>query len=476
MTEYRFVLKATLKSPLHLGEGREGSATDAPLRRTAAGEVVLPGTSLAGVLRTIDEEITGSVSQCHLYKHTRGAACPCDTCSLYGQSRPSAAVTPGIVVRASRVRVFDSVIATTRTEIADSVSLDRVLRQAAKGRKFDREDVPAGSSLTVEVRLELDGDNLSTVGRLVSALNCLGRGEVPVGGRVAGGLGRLAATTPLEVSSRAFGSQSPDAFIKAITRGAGGWSPLDVSTLAIPQHARDSVISFTIRSRPESTFLVSDSAESVASGYDRAPRGGAASPQLPGSSLRGALRSAAERIARTLGGRGGACDPLGPNSCATMARLGQRATPPTQVPRCLACRLFGNEELGSPLLVQIDRQGSAKAVPFDHVAIDRFTGGQRHGLKFNVQASAEATFFVQLRLRKDAESKDLERFRALLALTVRELGLGWVTLGHGAAKGHGVFAIVENKVQGLGSDDELRAWVNGLATELGAQVKAAGDL
>ena len=51
LTEYRFVVPCRLQTPMHVGAGTGLQFSDSPLRRTASGKLVIPGTSLAGVLR-----------------------------------------------------------------------------------------------------------------------------------------------------------------------------------------------------------------------------------------------------------------------------------------------------------------------------------------------------------------------------------------------------------------------------------------
>ncbi|MGH9890489.1 MAG: type III CRISPR-associated RAMP protein Csx7 [bacterium] len=147
-----------------------------------------------------------------------------------------------------------------------------------------------------------------------------------------------------------------------------------------------------------------------------------AEPQvyLPGSSLKGVMRSHAERIARTLN-LDAACDPF--------AKLGEPATScghcfdkrkkdpddeeidPKEHPdttnravyrdSCPICRLFGSTWYAGRLAT-----ADAYAIgtpprpqPRDGVGIDRFTGGAAPGVKFDLEVVTEGCFKTSLHLR-----------------------------------------------------------------------------
>jgi CRISPR/Cas system CMR subunit Cmr4 (Cas7 group RAMP superfamily) len=52
MREYRFRLTCQTRTLLHCGAGHDSELSDADLRRRADGTLVLPGTSIAGALRS----------------------------------------------------------------------------------------------------------------------------------------------------------------------------------------------------------------------------------------------------------------------------------------------------------------------------------------------------------------------------------------------------------------------------------------
>jgi CRISPR/Cas system CSM-associated protein Csm3 (group 7 of RAMP superfamily) len=151
---------------------------------------------------------------------------------------------------------------------------------------------------------------------------------------------------------------------------------------------------------------------------------------LPAKSFKGALRSQAERILRTLGYP--ACDPS--NSEKTCVKPVETTEDLENV--CLACKLFGAPGWKSPLEISDFRlvPGDYKYETQEFVAVDRFTGGSKDGAKFNARVIYQPDFSGDLKLNQTRlTAKEL----GLLALTLRDLKEGDITFGLGAAKGFG---------------------------------------
>ncbi|CAK8712543.1 hypothetical protein GMJAKD_01805 [Candidatus Electrothrix aarhusensis] len=148
-------------------------------------------------------------------------------------------------------------------------------------------------------------------------------------------------------------------------------------------------------------------------------------PILPASSLRGALRSQAERIVRTLGGR--CCNPADP--CSPLREIKELDT------LCPVCQVFGAAGWKTGLrihafkCVQVDRSENRQ----DFVAIDRFHGGGKDGAKFAVEHSERPCFQGQITI----SSRVKESGKGLLALVLRDLREGDITFGLGTNKGYG---------------------------------------
>jgi CRISPR/Cas system CSM-associated protein Csm3 (group 7 of RAMP superfamily) len=421
MREYRFTGSFQLVTPLRLSSGEEAELADVAVWRRADGIIVVPGTSIAGAFRTYVERLTGVSCKIAEGLPSRRSsdepACGCAVCALFGDVRPGN--DPN--ARASRLMFCDAVVEGAKVRVVDGVAIDRQRRTAAERRKFDFEEVIPGAQLQIEVRGHAL-ENLE-VGWIGTAFRALGAGRMPLGGGVAQGFGRLAAR---ELTLRWRDTEMPEHLVVAVLNDAGedaAW-PETVDPFPGDDSAQPDFweICFRLVMPPDSTFLVADPTEAIATGFDRAPRGTASSPDLPATSLRGALRSAAERILRTLDPNA-ACDPTDSKTCcAARERVAMERDEAFE--RCLACQVFGNEEWASWIYIDVSRvSDSSRGQPFDHVAIDRFTGGAREGLKFDALATAGAQFEVRL-LAPNLPSEDRAWVTGLLALTLQDLHQG----------------------------------------------------
>ena len=74
---------------------------------------------------------------------------------------------------------------------------------------------------------------------------------------------------------------------------------------------------------------------------------------------------------------------------------------------------------------------------FDHVSIDRFTGGAIDGVLFQEKTIAQDdTFDIEILLHKDVKDKELKAFEKAL----KDITTGMLSLGAMTSKGHGVFS------------------------------------
>jgi CRISPR-associated RAMP protein (TIGR02581 family) len=148
-------------------------------------------------------------------------------------------------------------------------------------------------------------------------------------------------------------------------------------------------------------------------------RNGTREPYLPGSSLKGVIRSHAERIARTLKSPS-ACEPFWNEEikkdknrtdtvwCGELFKRregpsGPRIDNPTAYKdSCPACKLFGSTHFVGRLSVSDAYKvpgSSAFMQPRDGVGIDRFTGGASKNAKFDLEVLTDASFKFQIRIR-----------------------------------------------------------------------------
>jgi len=165
---------------------------------------------------------------------------------------------------------------------------------------------------------------------------------------------------------------------------------------------------------------------------------------IPGSSLKGVVRSAAEANLRgqTFGGIQGACNPLDPTSCGEQNRFkGQDTSADIHRKHCLACRLFGSQSIKGRASIRdllpppgpetID--ANRTLVRFG-VAINRVSGGVSRGKLFDQEVVPEGVTF--------AGDIALENYQVwqlgLLGAAFGELNDGFAQLGSSKSRGLGV--------------------------------------
>ena len=175
---------------------------------------------------------------------------------------------------------------------------------------------------------------------------------------------------------------------------------------------------------------------------------------LPGSSVRGALRSRASRIARTVLA---ARHKIGENDWSDANVHDQLAHDPD-----LVQRLFGSTERRGALTVLdtlASSNGSTRLIT--HNAGDRWTGGVAEGTLYGEEVHDAEWKNIVLELDLKALHEDDNRRRAawcLLGLVLAELAAGTLPLGSRGTRGLGQVEVTSIKVEGgrsIGIGDQL---------------------
>jgi CRISPR/Cas system CSM-associated protein Csm3 (group 7 of RAMP superfamily) len=523
MNDMMVEVKICTRTALHLGSGKGNETTDALLRRNAQGRLFLPGSAIAGALRAICTRLTPRLNTqqglCQAIKEEgnfrANDPCGCWVCNLFGDVNPQEADEkrqrnqPGGI--ASRLWVYDAEYEwekSAATSIRDGVGIDRATRTAARqgAVKFDLEVLPAGAEFTI--RLVLSQVRDATTQKRNEALLALTLAEWEdnrgsLGGRVARGLGAFDVQSITWHERDLTDIEKLMVFLKRKEAETGkvpsyfvGFCP------SLPQNERQkqakqqypvqawqgnqqstnladyavarswAVMDLTLQF--EGPMLVNDVAMARRSGFDHAPIAAIANGQhwvLPGSGLRGIIRSQAERIARTVATHQAVSqqqmtprdyflihNPAGdPNVSGGQAKLansdalltaagvdGTVRVKPVHLD--LADQLFGSVRMGSRLLVEdgalicVDGK-KTRLKAMDFLAIDRFTGGGRDSAKFDAVALWRPAFKTRLRL-DNPQAWEL----GWLLLTLRDLHEGLCTIGFGSAKGFGAVTIQQATV------------------------------
>jgi CRISPR/Cas system CSM-associated protein Csm3 (group 7 of RAMP superfamily) len=464
------------RSPLHIGDGFSterlellNEQTNQPveinsLTKDCRGSPYLPGSALKGVLRAwayshFDTSVHGQLE------------------ALFGSQRRNKAASNDTsdqseeMYRRGKVSFLDSMLENTsrqsyadpeheppywcsksQTAVQTNVRIDRKTRTALDQHLAHYEYNPAGLQFNVELIAHDLSDE--ALGLLLVCLKGFNHSEpIQLGGNTSNGWGH-ANWTLGKVES--IGKAELEAWLNA-SQPSTVPEPTSISQDDLQKY----MASFQPQARPyvhidlevqfTSPFLVNDPAEVAR--RDKVDAKAVTpqhiplvtvtgQPRLPSESLRGALRSQAERILLT----------LQPHWEAKVIATGKdepilkRGECFTSLP--LTSQLFGASGWRAPLHIHeptfIEDSGLFQQ---EFVAIDRFTGGGADQLKFNAEARLEPRYKVRL-------SIDLNRVSpaalGLLAYTLRDLCEGDIALGWGSSKGYGSCCAVVTNVNSKG--------------------------
>lgn len=426
----------------------------------------IPGTTLKGKLRSMADNLDEARRE-----------------QMFGSTDPEkeGAVGGKVIFFDARTHIEDFVLsdeqtgrlaywkAGRKTGVSAGVTISRKTRTASDKRLFHQEFVPEG----IIFKVRIAGVDLSEaeVKDLLSLLERFGTGQTgaTIGASTGDGWGKLRWTL---TGLKSLDETGLRGWISTAMQGNAdnaGWNILEEvspdrkaefihqARAGLTTAANPSSLSVDVTLRFDSNFLVNDPSkvkkksknrnddESEPNENDELPnhfplltRDGKV--LLPASSIRGALRSQAEKILRTLGGERAACYPDDKGlrkACDTVYSV-------SDLDRlCPACKIFGAPGWRSPIeLTDFTPQPNGDGIRVDKqefLAIDRFTGGGADGLKFNATSQFKPTLNGKI-------SMDLGRLGtagaggwaiALLIFTLRDLAEGDVRLGFGAAKGFG---------------------------------------
>jgi CRISPR/Cas system CSM-associated protein Csm3 (group 7 of RAMP superfamily) len=501
-----YYLSVQTKTALHIGTAAGANdVSDSLFRRDSQGRLVLPGTSIAGAIRShltrLAPAMTGADKKviCDALKPDQiieTQSCACIVCHLMGDIRPlnemrdakSLDELERLNGRASRLIVHDATIRPPQTHIRDGVGIDRTTGAAARAAsaKFDFETIPAGTQF--DIVLELEASDEVDRYLLNLALYEWREGRLRFGGNKSRGTGVLMLK---EVQITEFVLNNSSGLMTFLRRNIED-APKTSHTVTAPDrayHGRYSPVSGGVQSwltidfdlQAQGFFLTNDTTQATAEGYDHKSL-----LFLPGAGLRGAIRSQAERIARTLVNlrvdneddfpkRCPASNPFvmrgdkqnGIESSAARIRQGRgdlRKDEDKHVPLRedsnaydLSERLFGSVDWGSRLAVEdAPLTGEPTWKKLDFIAIDRFTGGAADGAKFDAYALWQPCFRCRLHL----EAQQAWEIGWLLYV-LKDLIDGRVSVGFGAAKGFGDVRLENLKLR-LGYAYPEAAPLNGL--------------
>lgn len=464
---------------LHIGSGDLTETTDSPVFRNSDGAIIIPGTAIAGSLRSLATRLAShfGFKECiALDENSSSKFCNCPVCNLFGSINSGKNSNEGT---ASKIWMSDAILENdSKTSIRDGVGIDRETRTSSRAAqaKYDLEVIPKDSVFSF--KLAIEGGVTEEQEKILScALAEWRKGRGYLGGNVARGLGNIQLIEIKVFSINLSSIENLMAFLKEddptkVADEEKGW--LEVKTNSgrslikcstNNEYLYNSFVQLDFTLKFTGGFVINDVLKAVQSGFDFCPRMENGNFVLPGSSLRGVIRSHAEKIARSLATLNSknaydflmkcpACNPFAGKetpltSCNILLREHKRKHKDEEIKdeqMCLACQFFGSSYKGSKMYVGdgylID---SPKIKIMDFLAIDRFTGGVREGAKFDALVLWQPSFKVRIFIENPKEWQ-----LGLLMLVLKDLKDGLISVGFGENKWLGK-VIVENEAIKVGA-------------------------
>ena len=414
------IIRGKLKnnSSFYIGSGETTEFLDTYIIRDSKNNIIIPGTSIAGSLRSYATRIAPhfGVKSC-IRLEPQETPCYCPVCKLFGSSDPKRNVERGFP---SKIWVYDAVLDNyDEPEIRDGIAVDRESQSAFKESKakFNFEVLPRNSEFSFHIEVEELEEEFRDIQNTILGivLKEWQDGRCFLGGMRSRGLGEFILEDLTIENINLTGSDDLIALLKHNPNTTkvsdyiknsvqSGREKIKENSDSSSNYTYNSFFTLNLKIQFIEGIVVNDPKNSVRSNFDHFPKFENGAFVIPGSSLRGAIRNHAEKIVRTITteisdneeeflNKCPACNPgAGAKSNLTSCNeiLKEEAAlleSEVLIDRlCLACQTFGSSFLGSRLYISdgiFDNSFPILMKKMDFVAIDRFTGGGKLGAKFD---------------------------------------------------------------------------------------------
>lgn len=441
----RVIIEA--QTPLTIGSGQKDFLSDALVVLDVNGLPYLPGTSIAGVVRSMLDP-----------KHES---------AVFGYQKADANAKekePALKGKGSEIIFSEARILNSRQQVMDGVicpseiEKDSLLREyrrmlpirqhvhindkgtAADTGKFDQQVVFAGSRFCFEVEMLSCGE--SNVADFRDVLNALGYQSFRIGGGVHNGFGEISIVELKTATLNLTDKDDLDKYLSKSSSLASDWHYWQNHQCG--EFVDDSYITYQLTLQPDSFFFFGSGFGDASGDADMTTvketridwssgTGRLVFDQLliPATSVKGALR---HRVAYRY------------NQLQHCFVDGTPDKKPQDADHNEAVRiLFGYQEgkvlqAGKVLFSDIiEAPATHKYV--NHVSIDRFTGGAIEGALFTEQVdyAADRKFTLKILVEKRAFSEETPNVKEAFEQALNDLRHGLLPLGGGVNRGNGIF-------------------------------------
>lgn len=435
--KYIIFFDIDLKTNLHIGAGDSNIDTDALCMRNSSGSLTIAGSTIAGIIRCTLERIFGEGDDLiekffgYVKKDQKS-------------SQASFLCFEDAVIKNSRSPHPDS-------DIRDGVGINRGQLSAQEQCKYDKETVYKGSIFPCTITINYTESNKYLLNKLIDYIKIafynINIGLVPIGGGSSRGLGYCKIESAKYCNLNLYDKSHLNDFLlndfydidSALQlkdeNNVLYFKDFNFNEKITFQHQKSGHFKYCIKIhynlKATEPLLISGprtNDEDVDFQFVKTD----GKYIIPGSSVKGPLRSHGEKILRTMN-LAGICDPVS-DSCFIQKK---------DLP-CFACRLFGFSGQKSKILFSdLAPLEEPKVKYFDHNQIDRFTGGTIENALFDEKLIFDATFQGEILI----ENPEIVELKLLIHI-FKDLYLEDIRIGYGKTKGYG-------KVKGIITKLEL---------------------
>jgi CRISPR/Cas system CSM-associated protein Csm3 (group 7 of RAMP superfamily) len=451
------------QSPIYVG-GMDGNPqVDLALATNGQGQYYIPGTSLVGAFRAWMEMSSNDKNDNKLK-------------NLWGFQEEN-----GRGGHASFVLIEDAPIQGRVAEIRDGVGINRMWGTAAEQVKYDRAILPKGTKIPLDITLDIDSKSDDGKTLLAQLLKALEDGKIRLGAAKTRGLGKVKLEN-LSICEHNLGDRNG---ILKMLQGKSDRLNLDDLLNTNSSFAPSPQINIEIHWKPQNSLMVKAEGDGIA--VDILPLVSQFDNHLtfvlPGSSIKGALRTQAERIVRTV------CSwqleeeekenfmeqlevPLVENLFGVRAKSsnkGNKGIGSLYIDDCYANGEMQADDWGniqsaktnSDLRQALDNAKLQTAQQAFHVAVDRWTGGAADGFLYsNLELMGVTWQPICLQLNLNRLQELQLAGISLIILIIRDLANNRIPLGYGTNRGMGSIKVTNIMINGNNLNDSLKILEN----------------
>jgi CRISPR/Cas system CSM-associated protein Csm3 (group 7 of RAMP superfamily) len=460
----------TAETPIHIGGIGGNADTDLALAVNGCGEYYIPGTSLAGALRgwmsqPFSSEKPQDQNDTNTLKHPDN---PVN--KLWGFQEENKGHASFIIIEDAVIEQHNMTI-----EIREGVGIDRYTGAAAENFKYSRAILPKGVTFTLDITLDCQTDDKPK--NLWQLLRALEESDIRIGAAKTRGLGKI-KLSEIEIEEHNFSSSS-GLFNSLLKQNINeNWHKIKQELEKLQPYQPLDKLTLTISWKPKDPVMVKAEGDGIA--VDILPLVSQANQKayfvIPGSSIKGVLRSHAERIVRTLldfncpekfdeqiklnlineifgsaeknkSKNQGKMGALSIDDCYATIEMESENWSKVENAQSMAVNEF-KPLVNAAINTTEDRYTVLQ--PAMHVAVDRWTGGAADGMLYSVLEPIGVDWdsigiHLDLERLKRYEKDNIQPAIALLLLVLRDFANRKIPIGYGTNRGMGTVEVTKIK-------------------------------